>query len=215
MFLTGPKVVEEVLAERVDKQQLGGPGVHARNGVAPLIAEDEDHAAALVRELLAYLPANAEEPPPLSESVIGSEVDPGSIMPASPRKVYDVGALAGAIVDQGSLLELGRDWAPNLLVALARLGGRPVGVVANQPRHLAGVLDSAASEKGAWFIDLCDRFGLPLIVLEDTPGFMPGSGEEGRGVIRHGAGLVHAFARATVPRTRSSCARASAAPSSR
>lgn len=200
MFLTGPKVVEEVLAERIGKQELGGPGVHARNGVAPLVAEDESHAATLVRDLLGYLPSNAEERPPLSTSVLAPGIDPGSFMPASPRKVYDVGAIADAIVDQGSLLELGPGWAPNLLVGVARLGGRPVGIVANQPRHMAGVLDSAASEKGAWFIDLCDRFGLPLVVLEDTPGFMPGSAEESRGVIRYGAGLVHAFARASVPR---------------
>jgi acetyl-CoA carboxylase carboxyltransferase component len=200
MFLTGPKVVEEVLAEKVDKQHLGGPEVHSRNGVAPLIAEDEADAARLVRSVLAYLPPNSDEESPRSEVVCSPEADPGSIVPASQRHVYDVSAVAEAIVDQGSLLELGPNWARNLLTGLARLGGRPVGVVANQPRYRAGVLDSAASEKGVWFIDLCNSFGLPLIVLEDTPGFMPGSSEESRGVIRHGASLVRAFAGATVPR---------------
>ncbi len=200
MFLTGPRVVAEVLAEQVSMAELGGTAVHAANGVAPLQAEGEADAAALVRALLGYLPANSDERPPAVPSAPPPGTDPGALVPASPRKVYDVGAVAEALADENSLLELGPDWAPNLLVALARIEGRPVGFVANQPRHLAGVLDSAASEKGAWFIDLCDRFGLPLIVLEDTPGFMPGSGEERRGVIRYGAGLVRSFARATVPR---------------
>lgn len=200
MFLTGPKVVEEVLAERVGKAELGGPGIHSRNGVAPLVAEDVSEAAATVRSLLAYLPQNSSEPAPTCSFGTEPDTDPGDIVPCEQRKVYDVGAVAEAIVDQGSLFELGAEWAPNLLVALARLDGRPVGVVANQPYCMAGVLDSEASEKGTWFIGLCDRFGLPLVVLEDTPGFMPGSAEESRGVIRHGASLVRAFAAATVPR---------------
>lgn len=200
MFLTGPKVVEEVLAESVGKAELGGPGVHSRNGVAPLVAEDVEDATALVRSLLAYLPQNSSEPAPISSFGTPAGIDPGDIVPSEQRKVYDVAAVAEAIVDESSLLELGAEWAPNLLVAFARLDGRPVGVVANQPYYMAGVLDSEASEKGAWFIGLCDRFGLPLVVLEDTPGFMPGSSEETRGVIRHGASLVRAFAAATVPR---------------
>ena len=201
MFLTGPKVVEEVLGERTDKATLGGPEVHSRNGVAQLVASDEADAARRVRALLGYLPSNSEEPPPRSEVIHEPELgDPGAIVPDSPRRVYDVGCLAAAIADHGSVAELAPRWARNLFVALARLGGRPVGVVANQPRYRAGVLDSAGAEKGGWFIDLCDAFGLPLVVLEDTPGFMPGSAEEGRGVIRHGATLVRAFAGARVPR---------------
>ena len=200
MFLTGPKVVEEVLAEQVGKHELGGVEVHGANGVAPLEASDTEHAALLTRALLSYLPQNSDEAPPLFPEVAAPVADPGSLVPASPRKVYDVGAVAEAICDGESLLELGPGWAPNLFVGLGRLAGQPVGVVANQPRHLAGVLDSAASEKGAWFIGLCDRFGIPLVVLEDTPGFMPGTAEEGRGVIRYGAQLVRAFAQATVPR---------------
>ncbi|KAA0272521.1 MAG: methylmalonyl-CoA carboxyltransferase, partial [Acidobacteria bacterium] len=125
---------------------------------------------------------------------------PAALVPSSSRRVYDVAAVVAAIADRGSVLELGDRWARNLWVGLARLAGRPVGIVANQPRHRAGVLDSATAEKGAWFIGLCDDYGLPLVVLEDTPGFMPGSAEESRGVIRHGAKLVRAFARAGVPR---------------
>lgn len=200
MFLTGPKVVEEVLGEAVGKDELGGPEVHAANGVAPLAVPDESDAATIVRAVLSYLPANSEEPPPTVPPRPESGIDPGSIVPASQRKVYDVREVIEALADRDSVLELGPGWAQNLTVALARLDGRAVGVVANQPRHLAGVLDSASAEKGAWFVELCDRFGLPLIVLEDTPGFMPGSGEEGRGVIRYGAQLVRAFARASVPR---------------
>ncbi len=200
MFLTGPKVVGEVLAEHVGKEQLGGAAVHASNGVATLQAEGEAGAAALVRALLSYLPQNSDEPPPQSPSAPAPHRDPGSLVPSSKRRVYDVGAVAEAIADADSVLELAPAWAPNLFVALARLGGRPIGVLANQPRHLAGVLDSASSEKGAWFIDLCDRFGIALVVLEDTPGFMPGTVEERRGVIRYGSHLVRAFAGATVPR---------------
>ena len=200
MFLTGPKVVAEVLGERVDREQLGGSAVQAANGVAQLVAADELAAAAAVRAFLSYLPANSEAEPPVFSPAPPSSGDPGAFVPGSPRRVYDVLDVIGALADEDSVLELAPRWARNLVVALARLDGRPVGIVANQPRHLAGVLNSAGAEKGAWFVELCDRFGLPLVVLEDTPGFMPGSREEGRGVIRHGAKLVRAFAGATVPR---------------
>lgn len=200
MFLTGPKVVEEVLGERLGKEELGGPGVHATNGVAPLVAADDADAARLVRSVLSFLPQNSSEPPPLSQPAPAPEASPAALVPSSSRRVYDVAAVVAAIADRGSVLELGDRWARNLWVGLARLAGRPVGIVANQPRHRAGVLDSATAEKGAWFIGLCDDYGLPLVVLEDTPGFMPGSAEESRGVIRHGAKLVRAFARAGVPR---------------
>ncbi len=200
MFLTGPRVVAEVLGEQVDREQLGGAAVQGANGVAQLVVEDERSAAAAVRGFLSYLPANSEAEPPVFSPAPAGSGDPGAFVPGSPRRVYDVRDVIGAIADERSVLELGGRWARNLVVALARLDGRPVGVVANQPRHLAGVLNSASAEKGAWFIELCDRFGLPLVVLEDTPGFMPGSREERRGVIRHGAKLVRAFARATVPR---------------
>ena len=189
-----------MLSERVSKEDLGGPDVHAANGVAPLSAEGEEDAGVIVRKLLGYLPANSDQQPPRSSTVRAPRGDPGRFVPVEQRKVYDVGDVIAGIVDRGSMFELGPHWAPNLMVALGRLDGRPVGIVANQPRHMAGVIDSDAAEKGAWFIDLCDRFGLPLIVLEDTPGFMPGTAEESRGVIRFGAALVKAFARATVPK---------------
>jgi acetyl-CoA carboxylase carboxyltransferase component len=199
-FLPGPPVVVEVQSEGVSGPALGGPDVHARNGVAPLVAVDERDAARLVRGVLSFLPQNSDEASPPFPPVAAPFADIRELVPTSPRKVYDVAAVAAALCDADSVLELGPGWAPNLFTALARIDGRPVGVLANQSRHLAGVLDSAASEKGAWFIGLCDRFGIPLVVLEDTPGFMPGSGEEGRGVIRVGAQLVRAFASATVPR---------------
>lgn len=200
MFLTGPKVVAEVLGEEIGRDALGGASVQAANGVAQLVAEDERAAAEQVRRFLSYLPSNSDLEPPAYPPGPSPGADPAGPVPDSPRRVYDIREVAGAIVDEGSLLELAGGWARNLVVALARLGGRPVGIVANQPRHRGGVLDSGSAEKGAWFIELCDRFGLPLLVLEDTPGFVPGSREEGRGVIRHGAKLVRAFAKARVPR---------------
>lgn len=200
MFLTGPGVVKEALGEDVTKEQLGGPAVHGRNGVAQLIVADEHDAGRRIRELLAFLPQNSAEAPPRAAPGEPGAEDPGALVPDEARRVYDVGAVARAIADAGSELELAPGWAPSMYTALVRIEGRPVGVIANQPRHLAGVIDSAASEKGAWFVGLCDRFGLPLVVLVDTPGFMPGSREEARGVIRLGAGLVRAFARAGVPK---------------
>jgi acetyl-CoA carboxylase carboxyltransferase component len=200
MFLTGPGVVKEALGEDVGKEQLGGTGVHGANGVAKLIAADEHDAGRRVRELLSYLPQNSSEEPPQNAPAQPGGDDPGALVPPEGRRVYDVGAVARAIADAGSDLELAPRWAPNMYTALARIEGRAVGIIANQPRVLAGVIDSPAAEKGAWFVDLCDRFGLPLVVLVDTPGFMPGTREEARGVIRLGAGLVRAFARAGVPK---------------
>jgi len=200
MFLTGPGVVKEALGEDVSKEELGGPSVHGANGVAQLIAADEHAAARQVRELLSYLPQNSLEEPPRAAPGAPGAADPGAFLPAEARRAYDVGAVVRALADAGSELELAPRWARNLYTALVRIDGRPVGVIANQPKVLAGVIDSPAAEKGAWFVDLCDRFGLPLVVLVDTPGFMPGTREESRGVIRLGAGLVRAFARAGVPK---------------
>ena len=200
MFLTGPGVVKEALGEDVTKDQLGGPAVHGANGVAQLQAGDELDAGRRVRTFLSYLPQNAHETPPRGEARPAGEADPGVLVPTENRRAYDVGAVARAIADAGSEFELAPSWAPNLYTALTRIDGRPVGIVANQPKRMAGVLDSPASEKGAWFVSLCDRFGIPLVVLVDTPGFMPGTKEESRGVIRLGATLVRAFAAATVPK---------------
>jgi acetyl-CoA carboxylase carboxyltransferase component len=200
LFLTGPQVVEAVTRERVTAEQLGGPKVHARTGVAQLVASDDVTAAEVVRDMLAHLPSVARGPLPLAPPAAPLPGDPSGPLPAREREVYDVRDVARRVVDGGDLLELAPRWARNLVVALARIDGSPIGVIANQPRHLGGCLDAAAGEKGAWFVELCDRFGLPLVVLSDTPGFLPGTGQERSGVIRHGAALLGAFARATVPR---------------
>jgi acetyl-CoA carboxylase carboxyltransferase component len=200
MFLTGPGVVREALGEEIDAAGLGGPHVHDRNGVCHLVERDEASAAARVRELLAYLPSAAGQMPPRATGREPADPDPGAFVPAASRSAYDVRAALGAIVDRDSLQELCPRWARNIVTALARLDGRPVGIVANQPRYLGGVLDAEASEKAARFVSFCNSFGVPLIAVVDTPGFMPGSKQEQAGVIRHGASLVRAFAAARVPK---------------
>ena len=200
MFLTGPGVVREALGEEIDAAGLGGPRVHERNGVCHLVEPDEGAAAARVREILGLLPSAAGEAPPLAAGVAPLIEDPGSAVPAEARRAYDVRHVLDGVLDAGTRLELWPRWARNVVTAMGRLEGRPVGVVANQPRHLGGVLDADASEKAARFVRFCDSFGLPLVVLVDTPGFMPGSRQERAGVIRHGASLVRAFAAARVPK---------------
>lgn len=201
MFLTGPAIVREALGEEVDAVTLGGPRVHDRNGVCHLVEPTVLSAAARVRGLLGYLPSAAGDPVPTVAPVDpGSGGDPSALVPADPRRAYDVRAVLGAVLDADSLQELHPRWARNIVTAFARLEGRAVAIVANQPRHLGGVLDAEASEKAARFISLCSSFGLPLIAVVDTPGFMPGSRQEQAGVIRHGASLVRAFATARVPR---------------
>lgn len=200
MFLTGPGVVRDALGEEIDAAALGGPRVHDRNGVCHLVVADELEAAARVRELLSYLPSAAGEPLPRIEPADPELPDPGAVVPAEPRRAYDVREPLLAILDEGSLLELWPRWARNVVTALGRIEGQPVAVVANQPHYLGGVLDAAASDKAARFVGLCDSFGLPLLALVDTPGFMPGSRQEQLGVIRHGASLVRAFAAARVPK---------------
>ncbi|HEY8762974.1 MAG TPA: carboxyl transferase domain-containing protein [Solirubrobacteraceae bacterium] len=200
MFLTGPGVVQEALGEEIDAAGLGGPRVHDRNGVCHLVEPSVAAAAIRVRELLGYLPSAAGHVVPRAEP-IGPEIpDPGVVVPDSPRRAYDVRDALRGVVDAGSLVEVFPRWARNVVTSFARLDGRPVGVVANQPRHLGGVLDAEASEKAARFVTFCDSFGLPLIAFVDTPGFMPGSRQEQAGVIRRGAQLVRAFAAATVPK---------------
>jgi acetyl-CoA carboxylase carboxyltransferase component len=200
MFLTGPGVVREALGEDIDAASLGGPQVHDRNGVCHLVERDELAAALRVRELLGYLPSAAGAPLPVVDAVAPELDDPGAVVPAEPRRVYDVRDALRGIVDAGSLVELCPRWARNVVTALARLDGRPIGIVANQPRHLAGVLDASSSEKAARFVGFCNSFGVPLVAVVDTPGFMPGSAQERAGVIRHGASLVRAFAAARVPK---------------
>ena len=200
MFLTGPGVVREALGEEIEAAALGGPRVHDRNGVCHLVERDVLSAAARVRELLGYLPSAAGEGSPLVGPVEPELSDPGSVVPSEPRSSYDVREALSGIIDGGSLLELWPRWARNVVTAFARLEGRPVGIVANQPHYLGGVLDAQSSEKAARFVGFCNSFGLPLIAIVDTPGFMPGSKQEQAGVIRHGASLVRAFASARVPK---------------
>jgi acetyl-CoA carboxylase carboxyltransferase component len=201
MFLTGPQIVHEALGERVSMHELGGPGVHSKNGVCQLVAADVPEAMALARELLAFVPQRFDDGgPPLAQPVPAPAIAPDAMVPAQARKVYDVRDVARAIVDGALLLELSRSWATNMITAFARVDGRPVGILANQPRSLGGVIDAVAAEKAAIFVDACNRFGLPLIVLVDTPGFMPGTRQEAGGVIRHGASLLRAFAAARVPK---------------
>jgi len=200
LFLTGPKVVEQVTREQISAEDLGGPRVHGANGVAHLIAEDDRSAVKLLRELLGYLPSTLGGVLPLVEAVDPPPGSPADHLPAGTRQVYDVRDVIAALVDGGSQLELAARWARNMVTTLARLDGRPVGVIANQARYLGGTIDSAASEKGSWFVDLCDRLALPLVVLVDTPGFLPGAKQERAGVLRHGSALLRAFARASTPK---------------
>jgi acetyl-CoA carboxylase carboxyltransferase component len=199
MFLTGPRVVREALGEECSMDELGGPRVHDANGVSHLVAADEAEAIAQTRRLLGFLPAPLDSPAPVKlplPAPAGASVE----VPLEARRVYDIRRVIEAIADGGEALELCAGWARNMVTSLARIEGRPVGVIANQPWRLGGVIDAAAAEKGARFVEACDRFGLPLIVLVDTPGFMPGRRQEAAGVIRHGAALLRAFSGARVPR---------------
>jgi acetyl-CoA carboxylase carboxyltransferase component len=200
MFLTGPGVVREALGEDVTAQQLGGTRVHERNGVCHFVAPTDANAAYLARELLGYLPRHRDAAPPIAPAREPLPYDPSDPVPVDPRRVYDVRAVVRALVDGGELLEVAAGWARNLVTGFARIQGRTVGVVANQPRHLGGIIDADAAQKGARFVSKCDAFGIPLLVLVDTPGYMPGTKQESAGVIRFGADFVHAFAAAEVPR---------------
>jgi acetyl-CoA carboxylase carboxyltransferase component len=200
MFLTGPKVIERVTREQISAEELGGPRVHGANGVAHLVADDDGSAGDLLRDLLGYLPSVLGGSPPRTCAVDPPPGSPSDHLPSSVRQVYDVRKVIIALVDGGRHLELAARWARNMVTTLARLDGRPVGVIANQPRYLGGTIDSGASEKCSWFVGLCERFGLPIVVLVDTPGFLPGASQEQAGVIRHGSNLLRAFARASTPK---------------
>jgi acetyl-CoA carboxylase carboxyltransferase component len=202
-FVSGPRMVETFTGEALDADELGGAGVHASStGVAALVV-DGDHVLDALGDLLAYLPSSIDEEPPrwwTADPADRPTPEAAACIPASPTGGYDVRDVARTIVDDGELLELRAGWAPNLVTALATIDGRPVGIVANQPVSIAGTLDIPASQKGARFVAFCDAFGLPLLTLIDTPGFYPGKDLEWRGMIRHGAQLAFAYARATVPR---------------
>ena len=203
-FVNGPVMVEEFTGVRVTTDELGGAGELARHtGVPSLVVPTRDAAIDAVAEVLAYLPNSVDEEPPhwpTDDPVDRRCPEAGALIPPVATGSYDVRQVAAAIVDADTLLELRGRWAPNVVTALATLGGRPIGVVANQPLALAGTLDIPASQKAARFVALCDAYNLPLLTLVDTPGFYPGKDLEWRGMIRHGAQLVYAYARATVPR---------------
>ncbi len=200
MFLTGPSVVREALGEDVTAAELGGQRVHERNGVCHFVTPTVRDAAHLARDLLGYLPSHRDERPPLAVPRACNGRDPGVYVPSQARRVYDIRDVVRCVVDGGEMLEIAAGWARNLVTGLARIDGRTVGVIANQPRYLGGVLTAASSHKGARFVSKCNAYGIPLVVLVDTPGYMPGTRQEGAGVIHFGATLVHAFAEATVPR---------------
>jgi len=204
MFVTGPDVVRTVTHEQVTKEELGGAMTHnERSGVAHFAVDDDQAAILLIRELLSFMPGNnvddpprrePADPPPNADEVLES------IVPASPNQPYNMTDVIGHVVDDGYLLQVQEHFARNLIVGFARLAGRPVGIVANQPAHLAGTLDIDAAVKGARFVRFCDAFNIPLVTFEDVPGLLPGTGQEYGGVIRHGAKLLFAFAEATVPK---------------
>lgn len=203
-YVTGPASVAAVTGRTVGRAQLGGaPVLAGRAGVAHLRAGDVDHALLLVADVLDHLPPNVAELPPVQPTDDPAErpcLRAGAVVPDDPNLPYDVREVVTDVVDHGELLELRAGYAPALVTALARIDGRPVGVVANQPAHLAGTLDIEAGRKGARFVRWCDAFGLPLVTFVDTPGFLPGVEQEWRGMIRHGAELAFAYAMATVPR---------------
>ncbi len=204
MFLTGPKVVKTVTGEDVTQEQLGGAAVHSsKSGVAHFATEDGEEALKLIRKLLSYIPQNnLEEAPPVkcTDPIDRLEDSLNEIIPDSPNKAYDMYGVIGAIIDNGEFLEVQRDYAKNIIVGFARFNGQSVGIVANQPKYLAGVLDCNASRKAARFVRFCDAFNIPIVSLVDVPGFLPGTGQEYNAVILHGAKLLYAYGEATVPK---------------
>ena len=204
MFVTGPSVVKTVTHEEVTQEELGGAMTHAsKSGVAHMVRENEVEALKTIREMLGYMPqSNRSRAPMLDIDDPAERVDPllNAIVPPNPNKPYDIISVIDRVVDRDSFLEVHRDFASNIVVGFARLGGRSVGIVANQPAALAGVLDIDASVKGARFVRFCDCFNIPLVVFEDVPGFLPGTDQEWNGIIRHGAKLLYAFSEATVPK---------------
>jgi propionyl-CoA carboxylase beta chain len=202
LFVAGPPVVAAAMGEAPDKEELGGARLQTRAGAVDNEAADEEDALAQLRRFLSYLPANVWEPPP-----IGPSSDPADrreeallgIVPRDPRRTYDMRTVLGAVLDRGSIFEVGRRYGPSAITALARLGGRPVGVLASDPRHYGGALTAEGSDKLARFIDLCDQFRLPVVNFVDQPGFLIGTAAERAGTIRRGARALYAVHQATVP----------------
>jgi len=203
MAIASPRMVQMVTGEDISMQDLGGAHMHAaESGSADLVARDEEHARELVADLITYLPDKAHEKPPRSEPK-APKLSPNGIdevIPSSPNRAYDMTDLIDRVVDSGSFFELRPEFGGEIITAFAKIDGRPVGIVANQPAHLAGTLDIDASVKGARFVRFCDAFNIPLVTFEDVPGFLPGVAQEYGGIIRHGAKLLFAFAEATVPK---------------
>ncbi|MGB4872622.1 MAG: acyl-CoA carboxylase subunit beta [Candidatus Promineifilaceae bacterium] len=204
MFITGPDVVKTVTGEDVTFEELGGAMTHnSKSGVSHMACESEADALYLIRELMSFLPSNNMEDPPYkpnNDDPLRTEEELNTLVPDSPNKPYDIKDAINLIVDNGDFYEIHEHYAQNIVVGFARLGGYSVGIVANQPMVLAGVLDIDSSEKAARFVRFCDAFNIPLIVFEDVPGFLPGIDQEYGGIIRHGAKLLYAFCEATVPK---------------
>jgi propionyl-CoA carboxylase beta chain len=204
MFVTGPDVIKTVTHEDVTKEELGGSMTHnAKSGVGHFIAADDRECIQMIRELLGYLPQNNREDPPrraCTDPVDRADPELDRIVPAESNQPYDIKDVIHRVVDDADFFEVHRHFAKNIVVGFARLDGRPVGIVANQPAFLAGCLDIDSSVKGARFVRFCDAFNIPIITLEDVPGFLPGTGQEFGGIIRHGAKLLYAYAEATVPK---------------
>jgi propionyl-CoA carboxylase beta chain len=204
MFITGPDVIKAVTHEEVNSEDLGGAMVHnSRSGVAHFAAEDDKESILLIKELLSFLPSNnMEDPPRVKTEDPSDRRDMGlrSIVPENPNKPYDMKDVVTAVVDEGYFFEIQEHYAQNMIIGFARLAGRVVGIVGNQPNMLAGCLDIDASIKGARFVRFCDCFNIPILTFEDVPGFLPGTSQEWGGIIKHGAKLLYAYCEATVPR---------------
>jgi propionyl-CoA carboxylase beta chain len=204
MFVTGPDVIKTVTHEEVSKEELGGAATHnSKSGVAHFNGSDEDITLMMIRELLSFVPSNNLEDPPVKPTIDPSERQEESLqtlVPADPNKPYDMLDIIQKVIDNKHFLEVQAQYAQNIIVGFARFAGKPVGIVANQPGHLAGVLDINSSVKAARFVRFCDAFNLPLVTFVDVPGFLPGTNQEFGGIIKHGAKLLYAFSEATVPK---------------
>jgi acetyl-CoA carboxylase carboxyltransferase component len=204
MALAGPHLVRAAIGEDVTQEELGGARVHCRrSGVGDLEVADDEECIAVIREYLSFFPSSCEQAPPVvaaSDPVDRMEDALLDVLPDSNRKPYDMYDVIRLIVDDAKWLDLKPKWAKTIITCLARMGGRPVGIVASQPRHLGGILDNDSADKAARFVNLCDAFAIPLVFLVDVPGFMVGTKVEAAGIIRHGAKLLHAVASATVPK---------------
>jgi acetyl-CoA carboxylase carboxyltransferase component len=204
MALAGPHLVRAAVGENVTQEELGGSRVHCRvSGVGDMEVDSDEECIAAIKEYLSYFPSHNQEPPPLvptADPVDRMDEELLDVLPESNRKPYDMYEVIRRIVDDGEYFDLKPQWARTIITCLARFGGRPVGIVANQPKHLGGILDNDSADKAARFVNLCNAYGLPLVFLQDVPGFMVGSQVEAGGIIRHGAKMLHAVANATVPK---------------